>query len=281
VGEWIARVREHGGILGEAGILIRPHFQGAERWAGFDLSGLENVAVWPAGGADPISPQAKVDYFDSIHHCGAAAGVNTSAFVESALLGRPVLSWLAPGFRDSQEGMLHFRYLLESEGGPLTVTPSFGEHADQLARALEGEFDSERNRAFLRRFVRPHGLEEPATPRLVAAIEGAGDGPVPAPAPDSPETRVLRAVLAPVALGWRFWDERARTIKQVRRRVRRARRLQRRAVSRAVGLVLSARAGAAPPAGPGEGAPPSGNGNGADPVAAGAARPEAPVEGRA
>jgi len=88
-------------------------------------------------------------------------------------------------------------------------------------------------------------------------------------------------VLAPVALGWRFWDERARTIKQVRRRVRRARRLQRRAVSRAVGLVLSARAGAAPPAGPGEGAPPSGNGNGADPVAAGAARPEAPVEGRA
>ncbi|MGI8441117.1 MAG: hypothetical protein ACR2NV_13155 [Thermoleophilaceae bacterium] len=238
VTEWIARLRERGGALGEAGILIRPHPQGADRWAGFALSAVENVAVWPAGGADPIGPQAKVDYFDSIHHCAAVVGVNTTAFVESAVVGRPVLSWLAPGFRDSQEGMLHFRYLLESEGGPLTVTPSFEEHADQLARALGGEFDAERNRAFVRRFVRPHGLEEPATPRLVSAIEGAGAGPAPAPRSDSAETRALRTVVAPVAAGWSLWADRARTVKRVRRRVRRTRRWQRRTVSRAAERVM-------------------------------------------
>jgi len=281
VGEWIARVREHGGILGEAGILIRPHFQGAERWAGLDLSSVENVAVWPAGGADPISPQAKLDYFDSIYHCAAAAGVNTSAFIECALVGRPVLSWLAPGFRDSQDGMLHFRYLLESEGGPLTVTPSFEEHADQLARALAGDFDSERNRAFLRRFVRPFGLEEPATPRLVAAIEEAGAGAVRAPASASTETRALRAVLTPAAAVWSLWADRAHTLKQVRRRVRRVRRWQRRTVSRGAGAVLAARPGAAARGRPVGGRPPASNGNGADPVADETARPELRVEERA
>jgi hypothetical protein len=272
VTEWIARLRGRGGVLGEAGILIRPHPQGAERWEDFALSAAENVTVWPAGGADPIGFQAKVDYFDSIYHCAAVVGVNTSAFVESAVVGRPVLSWLAPGFRDSQEGMLHFRYLLESEGGPLTVTSSFEEHADQLARALEGEFDAERNRAFVRRFVRPHGLEEPATPRLVAAIEGAASGPPPVPVPSSAGTRALRAALGPVAVAWRLWDERARTAKRVRRRVRRARRWQRRAVSRTAGAVLDARRRPATDAQPAEAGAPARNGNGAGPVAAAPSR---------
>jgi len=237
--EWMARLRERGGALRDAGILIRPHPQGAERWDGLDLSALENVAVWPVGGADPIAPEAKADYFDSIHHCAAVVGVNTTAFIESAVVGRPVLSWLAPGFRDAQEGMLHFRYLLESEGGPLTVTSSFEEHADQLAAALRREFDAERDRAWVQGFVRPHGLDESATPRLVAAIEAAAVGPVPARAPDGAGTLALRAALTPVAAGWSLWADPRRGVKRLRRRVRRLRSWRRRTVSRAAERVLA------------------------------------------
>ena len=44
--------------------------------------------------------------------CSSDLGVNTSAMIEAAILGRPVLSVLAPEFAATQEGTVHFHYLL-------------------------------------------------------------------------------------------------------------------------------------------------------------------------
>jgi len=128
-------------------------------------------------------------------------GVNTSALIESAIVGRPVLTQLAAEFRETQGGTLHFAYL--AEGGPLRVAESFDEHAAQLVAALAGEDGGETGTdAFLRSFVRPHGLTEPATPRLVAAIEALA-----ATLPEAPRAPaaapLLRATMAPAAtLAW-------------------------------------------------------------------------------
>jgi len=125
--------------------------------------------------------------------------VNTSALIESAIVGRPVLTQLAAEFRETQGGTLHFAHL--AEGGPLRVAESFDEHAAQLVRALAGDDDGG-SEAFVCSFVRPHGLEEAATPRLVAAIEALA-----ATVPEAPRApaaaRLLRATLAPAAaLAW-------------------------------------------------------------------------------
>ncbi|HEY2945672.1 MAG TPA: hypothetical protein VGN09_24785, partial [Vicinamibacteria bacterium] len=171
--DWIRRLRASGEAgLAEAGILIRPHPQNAEQWREVDLRGLAGVSIWPREGADPIDPQAKADYYDSIHHSAAVVGVNTSALIEAAIVGRSVYTWLADEFRDTQEGTLHFHHLLEAGGGVLHVADTFEEHAAQLARALS-EAGRESNRAFLEAFVRPRGLEVPATPLLVEAVEAA------------------------------------------------------------------------------------------------------------
>ena len=56
------------------------------------LRGLQRVALWPRGGANPVDAGSKNDYFDSMYHAAAAVGVNTSAQIEAGIVGRPVYS---------------------------------------------------------------------------------------------------------------------------------------------------------------------------------------------
>jgi hypothetical protein len=54
----------------------------------------------------------------------------------------------------------------------LEVAHTLDEHAAQLQHGLAAAAGAgDRNRSFLEEFVRPHGLDTPATPRLVQEIE--------------------------------------------------------------------------------------------------------------
>jgi hypothetical protein len=81
-----------------------------------------------------------------------------------------VLTILAPEF--AQESTLHFHHLLEENGGFLHVASSLEEHANQLGRVLSHDAaDEDRRRRFVASFVRPHGLDRPATPIFADAVE--------------------------------------------------------------------------------------------------------------
>ena len=60
-----------------------------------DLAGFDNVAVWPPAGAQPDAGKARADFFDSLFHSAAVVGINTSALIEAAILGKSVLVPLA------------------------------------------------------------------------------------------------------------------------------------------------------------------------------------------
>ncbi len=78
----------------------------------------------------------------------AVVGVNTSVMIEAAVVGRSVLTLLDPAFDATQEGTLHFHYLLRENGGFLELARTFDEHLDQLGRCLAGgEEGQERVRA--------------------------------------------------------------------------------------------------------------------------------------
>jgi hypothetical protein len=117
--------------------------------------------------------------------------------IEAALVGRPVLTVLDPEYDAVQRGTLHFRHLLEAGGGILRVAESVDEHAGQLREALVG--GPVRNDAFVREFVRPHGLDVAATPVFVGEVERLAAAP--APRPQRPPLRLLplRPVLAALA----------------------------------------------------------------------------------
>ena len=171
---WIAQIRAASPALRDAGVLIRPHPQNVKDWSDARLSGFDNVTVWPREGANPTDSSARAGYYDSIHHSAAVVGVNTSAQIESAIVGRGVYTLLAPEFADTQEGTLHFRHLRTEGGGLLHVAADMAGHVADLEAALrDPAAAAARCRQFVERFVRPFGLDAAAAPRLVAALEQA------------------------------------------------------------------------------------------------------------
>ncbi|MCX6552984.1 MAG: hypothetical protein NTY02_18620 [Acidobacteria bacterium] len=165
--------------LRRASVIIRPHPERRAEWENVDWSDLGPVRI---AGANPLTASAKNDYFDALLHSAAVVGLVTSAFLEAAIAGRPVLTVLPPELHEHQEGMLHFKYLLDVDGGLLTTARSLPEHVRQLEAAVQPEWGgrSQQDR-FLRAFVRPYGLDAPATPRFVEALEQAPALPAPDP----------------------------------------------------------------------------------------------------
>ena len=264
VERWIQEIRSSADpALRGASILVRPHPQRMEEWAAADLSGYRDVVLY---GAHPIDAESKNDYFDSMYYASVVVGLNTSAFIEAGCVDRPVFTVLLPEFSDrNQEGTLHFRYLLEVNGGLLHAARSFDEHRDQLARSLAGEV-SDKSRRFVEGFVRPFGRNEPGTPRFADAIEALCARPAPAPVAIPPSSALAaRVLLLPWLLvaGTQVWTELGR--KSARSFVQRT---KRRVIERAwapVRLRLLRLLGAAPPV-PHQGTMLPKVGKGADPA---------------
>jgi hypothetical protein len=174
---WIRALRERGGPLAEAGVLVRLHPRNLTQWVDVSLEGPQ-AAIWPPFGQEPLDESSRRNYFDSIYHSAAVVGINTSAQIEAAIVGRPVHTVLAEEFRDTQQGTLHFHYLKADDFGHLHVGRTMEEHLEQLEESLRGRpDDAARNERFLRRFVRPFGLDVAATPRFVEAVEELVAGP--------------------------------------------------------------------------------------------------------
>ena len=175
VQRWIEEIRRSPDArLRNAGILVRPHPERMEEWNGVSLERFGNAVLY---GRNPVNPAAQDDYFDSLFHSHAVVGLVTSAFLEAAVVGRPVHTLLLPEFEMYQEGVQHFRYLVEVEGGLLKVARNFDDHLSALAASLANPVErDEQNIRFVRAFVRPSGLDVPATPMFVEAVESMAAG---------------------------------------------------------------------------------------------------------
>jgi hypothetical protein len=198
VRRWLAAMRRSGGVLAEAGVIVRPHPRNAAQWAGVSLDD-PLATVWPRLGEEPLEVESRQNYFDSIFHAAAVVGINTSAQIESAIVGRPVHTVLAEEFRETQQGTLHFQYLKADEFGHLYVGATLEEHLEQLEESLRGRPADNRNERFLRRFVRPFGLDVAATPLYVDAIEELAVRPAAAGDHAPASAALVRRALSPLA----------------------------------------------------------------------------------
>ncbi len=194
---WIRAMRASGlAPLASVPVLVRPHPSRMKEWSGVDLRSEGDVALW---GRNPLDAGTRADYFDSLHHSAAVVGLNTSAFLEGAIAGRPIFATLLPEHHENQQGTIHFHYLLNVAGGLLHAAKTLGAHFEQLNATLrEGGSDSPRSRRFVEAFIRPRGMATAATPLLVDAIESLGTAPRRAERSDRAGLRLLRVALAPV-----------------------------------------------------------------------------------
>ncbi len=193
VQDWMHRLRASASPrLRDAGILVRPHPSRSAEWLGVE-TGDVNAVVW---GSNPVDVQSKADYYDSLYHAAAVVGINTSAFIEAAIVGRPVHTLVLPETEENQTGTVHFDYLRRVGGGFLEVAHGFDEHLAQLDRTLESR--RHEVKPFVREFVRPHGLNRPATPIFADQVEAMAPL-VPASVPQDPLLPLWRWVLQRLA----------------------------------------------------------------------------------
>ena len=183
VRRWVdALRRSRHPALGRINVLVRPHPYNHHRWAGDPVADLPGVSVYPRQGYNPVDAENRDDFFDSLSHCAAVVGINTSAMIEAAIVGRPVCSVLAEEFAGTQEGTIHFHHLLPENGGFLRIASTLDEHVDQLGACLAdpGATRAETSR-FVASFIRPHGIGRPATPIFADAVEELSHAVAPQP----------------------------------------------------------------------------------------------------
>lgn len=183
IARWIDAVRATPG-LERTNILVKPHPDMNRAWG----SEGERVA-WASPGGDvrlrvtrPFAGEhvavARTTFsgaqflYDCLYHAEAVVGLNTSAELEAAIVGRPVLTIKAANeLAEGQSGTLHFHYLLAENGGFVQSESTLEAHCGALARAVAGEVDRDAIRRFVGAFLRPQGLERPATSSVVREIE--------------------------------------------------------------------------------------------------------------
>jgi hypothetical protein len=183
IARWIAAIRESpDDRLRCSNILVRPHpdvkagdDEGPAqniRWRGIEGKG---VVTRPFEDAQAVVLRTHYrraqGFVEALTHSSAVVALNTSAALEAAIVGRPVFTILAGDAADGQASTLHFRYLLESEGGCVSLASTFDEHRAQLSAALDDPGRPERLRAFAASFLRPAGFTTPASRVLAGAIE--------------------------------------------------------------------------------------------------------------
>lgn len=236
VRRWIEALRASGDPdLRAINILVRPHPYNCHRWEDAPLAGMPGAAVFPGRAYNPVTPESRADYFDTLYHAAAVVGINTSAMVEAAIIGRPVCTILAEEFAATQEGTVHFRHLLPEHGGFVRLAVSMEAHLRQLGDCLRHpETTRAETSRFVASFIRPHGVDRPATPIFVEAVERLGA--LSAPVPERPpRARVivrplLLAAAAPIPVVNRI--RRTRPLHEAHTRVRRAVRVVRKVAAK-------------------------------------------------
>jgi hypothetical protein len=149
--------------LREARVVVRPHpgkgTKVFESWAAPD----ERVRL--------VKPHAKAARLASaLVEADVVVALNTSAEIEAAIAGRPVLTFRAGADALGQEGSGHFPYLLEANGGFVIDSPNLEEHLRRLATVLRGEHDQGAVARALERFIRPAGLAQAVSPLVASAV---------------------------------------------------------------------------------------------------------------
>ena len=133
--------------------------------------------MWPKPPVNmPVDADDRADYFDSMYHSVTVVGLNTTAMIEAAIVGRSVHTLLFPEYEDTQGATFHFDYLFTVGGGILRPARSFEEHEDQLAAVLAGTTSrrTTSRSASSASSSGPYGLDVAATPRFVEEVERLG-----------------------------------------------------------------------------------------------------------
>ncbi|MEJ7891561.1 MAG: hypothetical protein WKF94_02840 [Solirubrobacteraceae bacterium] len=136
-------------------VIVRPHPTSVAAWA-TTLADDDRVSVRSRASALPIGDEERAAYFQTLSAASAVIGVNSTAMLEAAIVGRPVHTVALDALRRYQRDLVHYAHLLQERGGPVQESSSFAELVRRLEEDLaDPDAVRRRSEAFVVRFVRP------------------------------------------------------------------------------------------------------------------------------
>jgi len=148
-----------------AKVLVRPHPNQRQSLARLNSPELH---VWPPVGSFPLTTDQKQDYYNTLYHSAAVVGLNTTVFLEAMILDKPCIS-IAPQVA-ARAPFKHYEHLVNSDCCEFV--------ADEAAAAAmvmnvlrDRDTKREARRRFIKKFIRPGGLDQTSAEVAVKAIE--------------------------------------------------------------------------------------------------------------
>jgi len=161
---WVAAVRAAADpLVRDARVVVRP-YPGGGGWRRWRPDPPGDFTI------ERSRKQQPAELARLVLDADAVVALNTSAELEAALAGRPVITFRAGEEAPGQEGSVHFEYLLAQHGGFVLDSRDLDEHVENLARVLRGDVDPRPLAAVAERFVRPAGIDRPVSPLVAAAV---------------------------------------------------------------------------------------------------------------
>ncbi len=170
VRRWVAALRtSESPDVRAAAVIVRPHPGNVDPWHDNPVPG---VVVHPTSYSGIPMTEEEIETFrQSLLMSDAVVGINTTAMIEAAILGRPVFTVRDHEFVHSQAETLHFGHLPMDAGGCVHVATTLDMHVAQLERVMRDPAESlEVARRFVRRFIRPLGENDAATNHVCDVI---------------------------------------------------------------------------------------------------------------
>lgn len=154
--------------LKRAQIIVRPHPGNSKIFKKIIQQGI--IAV-PQFGVLPSSEDSLQLFYDSlVHSACAVVGVITSAIIDAMIAGKPGAAILTDEYRVNQAEVKHFQHLVEADAVEWVKGPE--DFPRVLRKILDGNDDHRAQReAFIKRFIRPLGLEQSAGDAAAEEIE--------------------------------------------------------------------------------------------------------------
>jgi hypothetical protein len=160
--------------LKDAVLLVRPHPANDTMCA--ELKDVPGVTLLPS--TMPFGADAAALFMSVLAHAFAVVGINTSGLIDAIALDRPVYSVMTDRYTDTHLSAAHFRHLVE--GNAITIASDTDELVKLLAEELKGSGGRKaERREFVRRFLRPRGMDVAAGSVAARAIVMLAEGAAP------------------------------------------------------------------------------------------------------
>jgi hypothetical protein len=162
--------------LRDCNVFVRPHPHNSVIWDHWPDTPQAGVALWDGRGNDVRG------VIESVGHCVAVVGINTTAMLEAAALGKPILTVVDDDLRAGQAERVHFSYLTSVAGGLVTAANSLDEHVDHLTAILNGDSRfSGKSERFAKAFMRPPWPYRSPVKAFERGVEQLARNPYPKP----------------------------------------------------------------------------------------------------